>query len=47
VVYGNICYPGLRLIACGGLKAQTGVYDDSTVVFARLVGARHRVGAGG
>jgi hypothetical protein len=47
VVYGNICYPGLRLITCGGLNAQTGVYDDSTVVFARLVGARHRVGAGG
>jgi hypothetical protein len=47
VVYGNIDYPGLRLITCGGLNAHTGVYDDNTVVFARLVGARHRVGAGG
>jgi sortase (surface protein transpeptidase) len=47
VVYGNIDYPGLRLITCGGLNAQTGVYDDNTVVFARLVGARHRVATSG
>jgi hypothetical protein len=36
----------LRLITCDGPNAQTGVYDN-TVIFARLVGARHRVGAGG
>jgi hypothetical protein len=29
------------------LNPQTGVYDDNTVVFARLVGARHRFGAAG
>jgi Sortase domain len=47
VVYGNIDYPGLRLITCGGLNTQTGVYDDNTVVFARLVHARHRLSAEG
>jgi hypothetical protein len=46
-VYGDIDYPGLRLITCGGLNARTGVYHDNTIVFARLVGARHRVGADG
>ena len=39
--------PGLRLITCGGLNAQTGIYDDNTVVFARLVGERNRVDAAG
>jgi sortase (surface protein transpeptidase) len=47
VVYGNIGYPGLRLITCGGLNAQTGIYDDNTVVFARLVAERHSAVATG
>jgi sortase (surface protein transpeptidase) len=46
-VYGNIDFPGLRLITCGGLNAQTGIYDDNTVVFARLVGERNRADAAG
>jgi sortase (surface protein transpeptidase) len=46
-VYGNIDFPGLRLITCGGLNAQTGVYDDNTVVFARLVSESRSPGAPG
>ena len=46
-VYGNIDFPGLRLITCGGLNAQTGIYDDNTVVFARLVSERNRADAAG
>jgi sortase (surface protein transpeptidase) len=46
-VYGNIDFPGLRLITCGGLNAQTGVYDDNTVVFARLVSESRSLGAPG
>ncbi|MGH7237529.1 MAG: class F sortase, partial [Candidatus Saccharimonadales bacterium] len=34
-VYGNINYPGLRLITCGGIfDHQTGEYDQNTVVYA-------------
>jgi sortase (surface protein transpeptidase) len=37
-VYGNIDYPGLRLITCGGtFNAFTGHYSDNVVVYARYV----------
>jgi len=37
-VYGNINYPGLRLITCGGtFDTQTGSYDQNTVVYASMV----------
>jgi sortase family protein len=39
-VYGDIHYPGLRLITCGGRNPRTGVYEDNTVVFATLVAQR-------
>jgi len=35
-VYGNIDYPGLRLITCGGaFNPLTGHYSHNTVVYAR------------
>lgn len=37
-VYGNINYPGLRLITCGGaFDRQTGRYTENTVVFAKAM----------
>jgi len=37
-VYGNIDYPGLRVITCGGtFNEATGSYDQNTVVYAKLV----------
>jgi sortase (surface protein transpeptidase) len=37
-VYGNINYPGLRLITCGGTFSHaTGSYNQNTVVFATMV----------
>jgi LPXTG-site transpeptidase (sortase) family protein len=38
-VYGNVPYPALRLVTCGGpFDAKTGEYLDSIVVYAHLVG---------
>jgi hypothetical protein len=38
-VYGNVNYPALRLVTCGGpFDAQTGEYLDSIVVYAHLAG---------
>jgi hypothetical protein len=39
-VYGNIDHAGLRLITCGGLDAETNVFDENVVVFADLVPSR-------
>jgi hypothetical protein len=40
-VYGQVPYPGLRLVTCGGtFDSQSGSYPDNVVVFASLVG-RH------
>jgi sortase (surface protein transpeptidase) len=37
-VYGDVPYPGLRLITCGGSFDQsTGHYVDNVIVFARLI----------
>jgi LPXTG-site transpeptidase (sortase) family protein len=37
-VYGNIKYPGLRLITCGGsFNKQTASYNQNTVVYAFMV----------
>jgi sortase (surface protein transpeptidase) len=37
-VYGNINYPGLRLITCGGTFSKvTESYDQNTVVYATMV----------
>jgi len=37
-IYGNISYPGLRLITCGGtFSTATESYNQNTVVFASLV----------
>lgn len=35
-VYGNIDHAGLRLITCGGLDADTNVFEENVVVFADL-----------
>jgi sortase (surface protein transpeptidase) len=36
-VYGNLHYPGLRLITCGGqYVASAGGYQANTIVYARL-----------
>jgi sortase (surface protein transpeptidase) len=35
-VYGNIDHPGLRLITCGGLDAETNEFEENVVVFAEL-----------
>src|SRR5579859_2344432 len=38
-VYGNVQYPALRLVTCGGpFDAKTGQYLDSIVVYAHLAG---------
>jgi sortase (surface protein transpeptidase) len=38
-VYGNVPYPALRLVTCGGpFDANTGSYLDSIVVYAHLSG---------
>jgi LPXTG-site transpeptidase (sortase) family protein len=38
-VYGNVTYPALRLVTCGGpFDAKTGEYLDSIVVYAHLAG---------
>ena len=38
-VYGNVSYPALRLVTCGGpFDAKTGEYLDSIVVYAHLAG---------
>jgi len=40
LVYGNLDYPGLRLITCsGGIDPVDGRYRDNTVVFARVTAA--------
>lgn len=36
LVYGNITYPGLRLITCEGFDSKSDTYRDNLVVFARL-----------
>ncbi len=37
-IYGNIKYPGLRLITCGGsFDSQTASYTENTVVFASMI----------
>lgn len=38
-VYGNVSYPALRLVTCGGpFDAKTGEYTGSIVVYAHLAG---------
>jgi sortase (surface protein transpeptidase) len=38
-VYGNVAYPALRLVTCGGpFDPKTGEYLDSIVVYAHLSG---------
>ena len=37
LVYGNIPYPGLRLITCGGYDPVAKAYEANVVVFATLV----------
>ncbi len=38
-VYGNVPYPALRLVTCGGpFDAKSGQYVDSIVVYAHLAG---------
>jgi sortase (surface protein transpeptidase) len=38
-VYGNVPYPALRLVTCGGpFDADTGHYVDNIVVYAHLTG---------
>jgi sortase (surface protein transpeptidase) len=42
-VYGNVQYPALRLVTCGGpFNAKTGSYLDSIVVYAHLTGTAPR-----
>ncbi|MGH3270167.1 MAG: class F sortase [Trebonia sp.] len=42
-VYGNVAYPALRLVTCGGpFDASTGEYLDSIVVYAHLAGLAAR-----
>lgn len=36
LVYGNIAYPGLRLITCEGFDPKSNSYRDNLVVFARI-----------
>jgi sortase (surface protein transpeptidase) len=41
-VYGDVPYPALRLVTCGGtFDSKTGAYLDSIVVYAHLVGPAH------
>lgn len=38
-VYGNVAYPALRLVTCGGpFDASSGHYADNIVVYAHLTG---------
>ena len=38
LVYGNLTYPGIRLITCGGAYQRSeGGYQGNTVVFGRIV----------
>ena len=38
-VYGNVPYPSLRLVTCGGpFDAGQGQYPDNIVVYAHLIG---------
>ena len=40
-VYGNVPYPSLRLVTCGGpFDAASGEYVDNIVVYAHLTGVR-------
>ncbi|PSK88782.1 sortase family protein [Murinocardiopsis flavida] len=40
-VYGDLDYPGLRLVTCGGaFDKKSGSYADNIVLYARLVDAR-------
>lgn len=40
-VYGNVPYPSLRLVTCGGpFDAASGQYADNIVVYAHLTGGR-------
>jgi LPXTG-site transpeptidase (sortase) family protein len=42
-VYGNVPYPALRLVTCGGpFNAKTGEYLDSIVAYAHLAGIAPR-----
>ena len=42
-VYGNVPYPGLRLVTCGGpFDAGRGQYVDNIVVYAHLIGTSAR-----
>jgi sortase (surface protein transpeptidase) len=42
-VYGNVPYPALRLVTCGGpFDAKSGEYLDSIVVYAHLAGIAAR-----
>ena len=37
-IYGNVSYPSLRLITCGGpFDAATGQYLDNIVVYSHLI----------
>jgi sortase (surface protein transpeptidase) len=43
-VYGNVPYPALRLVTCGGpFDAKTGQYLDSIVVYAHLTSSSRTV----
>jgi sortase (surface protein transpeptidase) len=38
IIYGNVSYPGLRLITCGGpFDAAAGQYLDNIVVYSHLI----------
>jgi LPXTG-site transpeptidase (sortase) family protein len=37
IVYGNIEYPGLRLITCGGYDSVARAYEANVIVFATQV----------
>jgi sortase (surface protein transpeptidase) len=40
-VYGNVSYPSLRLVTCGGpFDAASGEYADNIVVYAHLIGVQ-------
>jgi len=42
-VYGNVPYPGLRLVTCGGpFDTARGQYLDNIVVYAHLTGVVSR-----
>jgi hypothetical protein len=40
-VYGDIAFPGLRLITCGGaFNEATGHYVDNVIAYGHLVSSR-------